>query len=208
MTIFSLAGQKMKAQISVITGDLVNSQQVDTASYIAHLDGLLSELQQAKYLQHYDIFRGDSFQLVSKPNQGLFLAVYIRIALRAVDAVHWDARLAIGLGTRQTKNAGYGSAFLNSGNSLDNMAKNCYLALKTDNEKINVIVSDLLPMLDHVIGRLSQTEAKIVQTRMFTDTNKGVATALQKATSTISATLKRAAFEEIMRFITAINRIT
>jgi len=35
-----------------------------------------------------------------------------------------------------------------------------------------------------------------------------IATALQKATSTISATLKRAAFEEIMRFITAINRIT
>ncbi|WP_337261630.1 MULTISPECIES: hypothetical protein [unclassified Serratia (in: enterobacteria)] len=198
----------MKAKISVITGDLANSQQVDTASYIAHLDKLLSELQQAKRLQQYDIFRGDSFQIVSTPEQGLLLAVYIRIALRAANAAHWDARLAIGLGTQQAKNTGYGSAFLNSGNSLDNMAKNCYLALKTDNEKINGIVSDLLPMLDHVIGRLSQSEAKIVQARMFTGTNKSVAAALQKATSTVSATLKRAAFDEMMRFITAINRIT
>ncbi|AHG22023.1 hypothetical protein Z042_22180 [Chania multitudinisentens RB-25] len=198
----------MKAQISVITGDLVNSQQVDTANYIAYLNGLLAELQQAKYLQQYDIFRGDSFQVVSKPEKGLFLAVYLRIALRAVDAVHWDARLAIGLGTRQAKNTGYGSAFLNSGNALDDMAKNCYLSLKTDNQKTNRIVSDLLPMLDHVIGRLSQTEAKIVQTRMFTSTNKEAAAALQKASSTVSAALKRAAFEEIMQFITAINRIT
>lgn len=208
MTIPPLLANKMKAKISVITGDLANSQQVDTASYIAYLDELLSELQQAKRLQQYDIFRGDSFQIISQPEQGLLLAVYIRIALRAANATHWDARLAIGLGTRRVKNAGYGSAFLNSGNSLDNMAKNCYLALKTDNEKINDVVSDLLPMLDHVISRLSQTEAKIVQARMFTDTNKGVAIALQKATSTISVTLKRAAFEEIMRFITAINRIT
>lgn len=197
----------MKAQISVITGDLVNSQQGDTASYITYLDNLLAKLQQAKCLLQYDIFRGDSFQIVSKPDQGLFLAIYIRIALRAADAARWDARLGIGLGTQQAKSTGYGSAFLNSGNALDGMAKNCYLALKTDKQKINSIVSDLLPMLDHVVGQLSQTEANIVQTRMFTDTNKDVATVLQKATSTISATLKRAAFEEIMLFINAINRM-
>lgn len=198
----------MKAKISVITGDLVNSQRVNTNNYIAHLDSLLKELQQGNALQHYEIFRGDSFQLVAKPERGLFLAVYIRVALRALDAPHWDARIAVGLGTRQAKGSGYGSAFLNSGTSLDNLAKNCYLALKTDNQKTNTIVSDLLPMLDHVISRLSQAEAKIVQTRMFAGTNKEVAITLNKATSTISATLKRAAFEEIMRFIAAINRIS
>jgi DNA-binding CsgD family transcriptional regulator len=39
-------------------------------------------------------------------------------------------------------------------------------------------------------------------------TNQEVAEKLQKAASTVSATLKRAAYEEIMRFIHAINRIT
>lgn len=198
----------MNKKISVITGDLVNSQRVNTANYIAHLDSLLAELQQGGAMRHYEIFRGDSFQIVAKPDQGLFLAVYIRIALRALEAPDWDARIAVGLGSQQAKGAGYGSAFLNSGNSLDNLAKNCYLALKTDNEKTNAIVNDLLPMLDHVISRLSQAEAKIVQTRMFVGTNKEVAIALNKATSTVSATLKRAAYEEIMRFLAAINRIT
>lgn len=198
----------MKKKISVITGDLVNSRRVDTTNYITHLDNLLTELQQSNALQHYEIFRGDSFQVVARPQQGLFLAVYIRIALRALDAPHWDARVAVGIGTQKTTGAGYGSAFLNSGQILDNMTKHCYLDLKTDNEKANTIVSDLLPMLDHVISRLSQTEAKIVQTRMSTATNKDVASALNKATSTISAALKRAAFEEITRFIAAINRMT
>ncbi len=198
----------MKAKISVITGDLVNSRRANTTNYIAHLDNLLTELQQGNALQHYEIFRGDSFQIVAKPEHGLFLAVYIRVALKALATPHWDARVAVGLGSRQAKGAGYGSAFLNSGNALDHMAKNCYLALKTDNEKTNGIVSDLLPMLDHVISRLSQAEANIVQTRMFTGTNKDVAIALNKATSTVSAALKRAAFEEIMRFIAAIDRMT
>lgn len=61
-------------------------------------------------------------------------------------------------------------------------------------------------MLDHVIGRLSQTEARIVQARMFADSGAAVADQLQKAASTVSAALKRAAYE-IMRFIHAINRI-
>ncbi|WP_431221920.1 hypothetical protein ACQ86O_15920 [Serratia sp. L9] len=198
----------MNKKISVITGDLVNSQRVNTTHYIAHLDSLLAELQQGGAIRHYEIFRGDSFQAVAKPDKGLFLAVYIRIALRALEAPDWDARIAVGLGSQQATGAGYGSAFLNSGNALDNLAKNCYLTLKTDNEKTNAIVSDLLPMLDHVVSRLSQAEAKIVQTRMFVGTNKEVAIALNKATSTVSATLKRAAYEEIMRFLTAINRIT
>ncbi|MNT23827.1 Sigma-70, region 4 [compost metagenome] len=63
-------------------------------------------------------------------------------------------------------------------------------------------------MLDHVISRLSQTEAQVVQARFFADTSQEVAEKLQKAASTVSATLKRAAYEEIMRFIHAINRIT
>jgi DNA-binding CsgD family transcriptional regulator len=198
----------MKAQISVITGDLVNSQRVDTAEYISRLNLLLTELQQKQLIQNFEVFRGDAFQAVTKPTQGLLVAVYIRIALRAMRSERWDARIAVGLGTRQVKDAGYGSAFLNSGNALDNMQKNCRLALKNDNDKTNRIVSDLLPMLDHVISRLSQTEAQIVQVRMLSSTNLKVAERLQKATSTVSATLKRAAYEEIMRFITALNRMT
>lgn len=141
------------------------------------------------------------------PEDGLLLAVYIRLALRAMGAAHWDARIAIGLGSQRPDAAGYGSAFINSGSALDAMAKNCRLALKTDNDRTNAIVSDLLPMLDHVIGRLSQAEARIVQARMFADSGAAVADQLQKAASTVSAALKRAAYEEIMRFIHAINRI-
>jgi DNA-binding CsgD family transcriptional regulator len=198
----------MPAQVSVITGDLVNSRRSDTTHYLSGLNALLSQLQQAKLIEQFEIFRGDAFQAVSEPQSGLLLAVYIRIALKAMDAQRWDARIAVGLGTKQAQSAGYGSAFVNSGQVLDGMMKNCRLALKNDNDQTNAIVSDLLPMLDHVVSRLSQTEARIVQARIFATSNQEVAEKLQKAASTVSATLKRAAYEEIMRFIHAINRIT
>jgi len=198
----------MPAQVSVITGDLVNSRQLDTTHYLSGLNALLSQLQQAKLIQQFEIFRGDAFQAVAEPQSGLLLAVYIRIALKAMDAQRWDARIAIGLGTEQAQSASYGSAFVNSGQALDGLMKNCRLALKNDNDQTNTIVSDLLPMLDHVVSRLSQTEARIVQARIFATSNQEVAEKLQKAASTVSATLKRAAYEEIMRFIHAINRIT
>jgi len=198
----------MRTHISVISGDLVNSRRLDTANYISGLQGLLKRLQQTNQIQRFEIFRGDAFQAEAKQEDGLLLAVYIRIALKAMDAAAWDARIAVGLGSKQTQTAGYGSAFVNSGAALDAMAKNCRLALKTDNDRTNAIVSDLLPMLDHVIGRLSQAEARIVQARIFAGSNAEVALRLQKAASTVSATLKRAAYEEMMRFIHAINGIT
>lgn len=198
----------MPTQLSVITGDLVNSRQLDTANYITGLDALLNRLQRAKLIQRFEIFRGDSFQAVAEPQSGLLLAAYIRVALKAMDAGQWDARIAVGLGDGQAQAAGYASAFVNSGHALDSLEKNCRLALKNDHAETNAIVSDLLPMLDHVIGRLSQAEAQIVQARMFAATNLEVAEQLHKAASTVSATLKRAAYEEIMRFIHAINRIT
>ena len=198
----------MAAQVSVITGDLVNSRRLDTTHYISELNALVGQLQQAKLIQQFEIFRGDAFQAVAEPQSGLLLAVYIRIALRAMDSRHWDARIAVGLGSDQGQTAGYGSAFVNSGQALDGLMKNCRLALKNDNDQTNAIVSDLLPMLDHVVSRLSQTEARIVQARIFATSNQEVAEKLQKAASTVSATLKRAAYEEIMRFIHAINRIT
>ncbi|HDJ1441073.1 hypothetical protein [Serratia rubidaea] len=198
----------MKAQISVITGDLVNSRRVDTPRYLAQLHTELTALQQANQLTQFEIFRGDAFQAVGRPEHGLWLAVYLRCALKAhhADAL-WDARIAVGLGKRRGRGDGYGSAFLNSGNALDQMTKNCRLALKIDNERANAIVSDLLPMLDHNLSRLSQAEAQVVQARMLAATNAQAAAAVRKAASTVSATLKRAAYDEIIRFIDAINRI-
>ena len=196
----------MPTPISVISGDLVDSRRSDTVNYLDELHSLLDRLRRDG-LHQVEIFRGDAFQAQAAPEDGLLLAVYIRLALRATGAAHWDARVAVGLGSQRPDAAGYGSAFINSGSALDAMAKNCRLALKTDNDRTNAIVSDLLPMLDHVIGRLSQTEARIVQARMFADSGAAVADQLQKAASTVSAALKRAAYEEIMRFIHAINRI-
>lgn len=196
----------MPTPISVISGDLVDSRRSDTVNYLNELHSLLDRLRRDGRLHQVEIFRGDAFQQAA-PEDGLLLAVYIRLALRATGAAHWDARVAVGLGSQRPDAAGYGSAFINSGSALDAMAKNCRLALKTDNDRTNAIVSDLLPMLDHVIGRLSQTEARIVRARMFADSGAAVADQLQKAASTVSAALKRAAYEEIMRFIHAINRI-
>lgn len=113
----------MPTPISVISGDLVDSRRSDTVNYLDGLHNLLDRLRRDGRLHQVEIFRGDAFQAQAAPEDGLLLAVYIRLALRAMGAAHWDARIAVGLGSQRPDAAGYGSAFINSGSALDAMTK-------------------------------------------------------------------------------------
>lgn len=112
----------MRACISLISGDLVNSR-FDKDHYISGLHQLLTLLQQASHMRRFDSFRGDAFRAEAKTTSGLLLAVYIRVGLKIRDAAEWDARVALGLDGREMTASGYGSAFFNTGSALDAMAK-------------------------------------------------------------------------------------
>ncbi len=83
----------MSTPISVISGDLVDSRRSDTVNYLNELHSLLDRLQRDGQLHQVEIFRGDAFQAQAAPEDGLLLAVYIRLVLRAMGAAHWDARV-------------------------------------------------------------------------------------------------------------------
>jgi hypothetical protein len=110
---------------AVLTGDLMHSQTAsDTQAYLAGLKKVLATLKKT-YGLTIDTYRGDGFQVELKHTAKAFeCALAIRAGLISASPAgeRWDARIAIGVGSAAT-GAGYGEAFVLSGQGLDGMKK-------------------------------------------------------------------------------------
>jgi len=82
---------------SVITGDIINSKNVEPKIWLPLLKDALNFLESDTRL--WEIYRGDSFQIELKNPQNSFLsAVYIKACIRMIKGL--DVRLAIGIGAK------------------------------------------------------------------------------------------------------------
>ena len=87
---------------AVLTGDIVKSRQVsERERMMSELKSVLEDVKD-KYGGEYDLFRGDSFQLLlPSPRLSVTVALIIRSKLKfSASAVKekWDARISIGIG--------------------------------------------------------------------------------------------------------------
>lgn len=85
---------------AVLTGDIVKSRAItDKARLNASLRDILAQLAE-RHRGQFDIFRGDSFQLLlPEADHAVAAAVLIRAALiMHSDAQRWDARIAVASG--------------------------------------------------------------------------------------------------------------
>ncbi|MEM6636402.1 MAG: hypothetical protein AAF667_10980 [Pseudomonadota bacterium] len=120
----------MSAEILVITGDIVKSQQLAEGRLGAAFDALARADAAVGAAQGSDArlsrFRGDGWQMVlSQPTLGFRATVLIRAALRAADR-DFATRIALGIGPDTLKGAGdlggeNGPAFVASGQALDGL---------------------------------------------------------------------------------------
>ena len=108
---------------AVITGDIINSRKVDPSAWIS----ILKELFQ-KYgtePKNWEIYRGDSFQLVINAHEALEIAILIKSAIKKIDLL--DVRMAIGLGEIEYRSEriteSNGTAFLNSETQFEELKK-------------------------------------------------------------------------------------
>jgi hypothetical protein len=165
---------------AVLTGDVVESSQLDAADKGMVIDALKETFQHIqewgraagsdKTEPDFDIFRGDSFQgLLADPKNALKAALYIRAVMRksqpADKEINWDARMALGIGTvdllPENVSEGDGPAYRKSGPVLDGLKGDHRLAVTTPWDEVNNEFKATCALLDAVITKWTAPQAEI-----------------------------------------------
>lgn len=185
---------------AVITGDIIGSTKVQPAAWIPVLKQALKDLD--KRIRSAELFRGDSFQLLSDPEEAFLLAAAIKASVRTAQSV--DVRLAIGIGEADEDDQiriATGSAFIRSGKLLEQLKPNkINLAIRSGSEKLDETLNLMFGLMSLTMDKWTEVEAALVRLAMLNpDANQHeLAKELSKKQSTVSTTLKRAAFTQLM----------
>lgn len=124
--------------IAIITGDIINSQKIDSELWLPKLKDVLGKWSSTP--ENWEIYRGDEFQLKCSVDDVFAKALVIKSLIRTFENL--DVRLAIGIGNEvflsEKITESNGSAYVNSGRLLNEIkAEGRTLAIQTDNDKIN-----------------------------------------------------------------------
>ena len=115
---------------SILTGDIVNSRNIEAQIWMPIIRNVLSKYGTEP--NHWEIYRGDSFQLEMIPRNALKAAILIKATIKLIKGL--DVRLAIGIGDKSYSSekitASNGTAFINSGECFDGLKKSV-IAIKS-----------------------------------------------------------------------------
>lgn len=161
------ANNMENSMIGVITGDIVNSRQIPVEEY----DSMLYRLHQTlesfseRYEMHFDVFRGDEFQLLLKrPEKVIYLATIIRLSLKS-GSTNIDVRQSLSVGDsnelRDDVKSSTGEAFVLSGQNLNKM-KSELLIFDSTNELLKHHLGSTIELLDAHLSSLTKTEAYVL----------------------------------------------
>jgi SatD family (SatD) len=188
---------------AIITGDLINSRQVEPSEWMPALKKVLKKY--GKEPKNWEIFRGDSFQLNTKPEDALMAAILIKAKIKQWKNL--DVRIGIGIGEITYQAAkiteSNGTAFLNSGECFEELKKQT-LAIKTPNKDLNETLNLMIELASLTIDRWTETAAKLIKLKIENQNlnQKDLANLLNKtAQGTISEGLKRAGYDEIQKLL-------
>ena len=185
---------------SIITGDIMNSREVLATQWLETLKAVLNRY--GREPESWEIYRGDSFQLEVKPSQALQAALLIKASIKQYKQL--DVRMAIGIGEKDFSAAkiteSNGDAFIYSGECFEKLKKQT-LAIQSPWPKVDREVNLYLDLASLTMDHWASNTSTIIKTAMEHPelTQEELAEKLNKTQSTISISLKRAGFEEIMR---------
>ena len=185
--------------VAILTGDIINSRKSKVIDWIDRLKNVLN--QYGNNPQKWEIFRGDSFQLMTEPDEALIAAIHIKSVIKQTK--FQDVRIAIGIGI-ETYNANRisesnGDAYFKSGELFESLKKQT-LALKTESSKLDETINLMLGLALLTANNWSSTVAEIIATYLENPNSrqKDIAQILNKSQSTISEALKRGGYEEMI----------
>lgn len=186
----------------VITGDVINSRKSKPDIWLDTLKKTLSEL--GKEETDWEIYRGDSFQLIVPKTEGLRNVLMIKAAIKSIGM---DVRMAIGLGKIDFKSSkiteSNGSAFVNSGKRFETLKKET-LGIQSENEKFNRTFGVVLSLVDFITSSWQPAASEVVYIALKNpELNQSELAKIlhKKSQGTISSALKRTGFDEIQKVL-------
>lgn len=199
------------ATYAVLTGDIVKSREISPRAQL--IETLKEALETTRETHHteYDVFRGDSFQLVipSAPDAAL-VAIIIRsklISHSPKKSNPWDTRISIGIGEITYRGEKItesdGPAFLLSGKGMDELnKKNRKLAIKGPWEQADRSLALVTRFADDIISNWSQYSAETAfYSLVYNESQSVLAQRLGRSQSTINDRIATAKLELIRAYI-------
>lgn len=178
---------------AVITGDLVKSSNYQAADYERLLYLLDQCLRSLSPVPHYNIYRGDAFQLLlTEPGQAVRAALLLRLNLIAEAA---DARLCIAIGPADNLRADIktatGPVFTLSGTGLDQLAQQRWSLYCSDGSQP---LDLLLRFADKLLMQLTARQAQVLLLYLLANdqSHQALATELNTSRANITALLNQA----------------
>ena len=186
--------------IAVITGDIINSRTEPAGQWLPVLKNTLK--QYGKNPVHWEITRGDSFQLLLSPKMAFYAALQVKAEIKQLRDL--DVRMAIGIGEQDHKaekvSESNGLAFVRSGECFENLKKQNLGIITGDPQKdevLNLLFNLALLTMNNWSSTVAGTVSVFLQNPEKSQTQ--LAKQLNKSQSSLSEALKRGGFDEIMQ---------
>lgn len=194
----------------VITGDIINSRSSSSVQeWLVPLKDCLNKY--GKTPKDWEIYRGDSFQLIVELQQTFKAAVHIKAAVKSIKNI--DVRMSIGIGevthTANNVTESNGTAFINSGELFEQLEKNKKnLGLRTQSKKLNNQINPTLDLASIIMNDWSPGAAQVVNAQMDDKNLSQTELAMKLGISqvAISKALHRAHYSEINNYIKLITQ--
>lgn len=187
---------------AVLTGDIIQSRQTPVPIWINALKEILN--QYGTNPTDWEIYRGDSFQLITNPELALNLSFVIKSFLKSKGI---NVRMAIGIGDidfRSNKaTESNGTAFVNSGTCFDELKKQT-LALQTPWNQINATFAVMLDLATLTMDKWTPKTAEIIFFKLQNPAmnQKTIAENFdKKRQGNISEVLKRGGYDELNQLL-------
>lgn len=189
---------------AVLTGDIVNSTKLDTAS-----EGKLVErLRQTMGPYKSEFFRGDSFQAyLPDCREALQIALVCRTAAIGLNpeatTVISDVRISIGIGKVDhpvhTLASAKGEAFILSGRGLDDLERTeGRLVITLENHPMASLTFKLMTdYVNSIYRQMTAKQAEVIMELLNGESQQQVADKLNRSKSTISQHVTAGRWDEI-----------
>ncbi|ASM54590.1 MULTISPECIES: hypothetical protein [Pseudoalteromonas] len=191
--------------IGVISGDIIKSQTIPQQQY----DAMLYQLEQSlrsitTQRTHWNIYRGDAFQLqLNNPEQLFKTAILVYLHLKASG---YELRQSMALGKidnpRSDIKTATGSAFTLSGQGLDKIANQRFI-INIAEQQLDESLSLNLAFVDVLLTKitLKQANALYVYLTKADNSHAAVAKELKTSRENVTKLLNLAHYQLIERFI-------
>lgn len=185
---------------SIITGDIINSRKGKNYEWLKSLKEVLNQF--GKEPEQWEIYRGDSFQMEVPASDALKSAILIKASIKQYKEL--DVRLAIGIGEKDYQadkiTESNGTAFVFSGECFESLKKSG-MAIKSNQKEFDETMNLYLDLASLIMNNWTPNSAEVVKISIENPnkTQEELAQILSISQSNISARMKRAGFDEIMR---------